>query len=146
MHEPHRVLAAWQCRLFWLCIGLNSNGIEGHNSREKRLLVDDEKNTLDQLTEFPNWCKIDTSSSFEEGKALFETEKYDAVVIDIMGVRGFDLLRIATQLNIAAVILTAHSLSEENLMYTIENGACYFLLKERMGYIDLFLADVLEAV
>ena len=42
-------------------------------------------------------CKIDTASSFEEGKRLLENNDYDIAVLDIMGVRGFDLLSVANK-------------------------------------------------
>jgi CheY-like chemotaxis protein len=43
--------------------------------RGKRvLIVDDEKDVLNVLVELLDMCKIDTASSFEQGKQLLETE------------------------------------------------------------------------
>jgi len=40
-------------------------------------------------------CKIDTATSFEDGKTQLEEGKYDVAILDIMGVKGFELLEIA---------------------------------------------------
>jgi len=109
------------------------------------LIVDDEKDILDTLIEFLRPCKIDAASSFEEGKALLERHSYDAVILDIMGVKGFDLLDIARNRGIPALMLTAHALNEESLGRSIESGAAYFVPKEEMTRIDTYVADVLEA-
>jgi hypothetical protein len=42
-------------------------------------------------------CKIDAAHSFEGAKEFLETNEYDIAVLDIMGVRGYDLLEIAKQ-------------------------------------------------
>lgn len=113
---------------------------------KKILVVDDEPDVLDTLVELLDMCKIDTASSFEEGKKLLETESYDIAILDIMGVDGFELLKIANKCGTPAMMLTAHGLSEENLMKSAKEGACYYAPKEKMSEIDLFVADVLEAL
>ena len=66
--------------------------------RGKRILiVDDEEDILDFLTEILEVCKIDRASTFEEGKKLLESHYYNAAVLDIMGVRGYELLEIANE-------------------------------------------------
>jgi DNA-binding response OmpR family regulator len=109
------------------------------------LIVDDEQDILDTLAALLDICKIDTASSFEEGKRLLETNDYDIAVLDIMGVRGFDLLSVANTRGIPALMLTAHALSEENLKKSAENGAYYYAPKDKISDIDVFIADVLEA-
>ena len=112
---------------------------------KKVLIVDDEKDILDQLTELLDMCRIDTASSFDEGKMLLESEVYDIAVLDIMGVKGFELLKIANKHKIPALMLTAHALSEESLKKSAEDGASYYAPKDEINKIDLFVADVLEA-
>ena len=115
--------------------------------RGKRILiVDDEKDILDVLIELLGMCRIDPASSFEEAKELLGTEYYDAVILDIMGVKGFELLKIAKEKNVPALMLTAHSLNEESLEKSLEDGAAYFVPKDEIGTIDVFLADVIEAI
>lgn len=115
--------------------------------RGKRvLIVDDEKDILNVLVELLNMCKIDTASSFEEAKQLLEADAYDIAVLDIMGVKGFDLLEIANKKGIPALMLTAHALTKDALKESAERGASYFAPKDEISKIDLFVADVLEAV
>ena len=113
---------------------------------KKVLIVDDEKDILNVLVELLDMCKIDTASSFEEAKQLLETESYDIAVLDIMGVKGFDLLEIANKKGIPALMLTAHALTRDALKESAERGASYFAPKDEISKIDLFVADVLEAL
>ena len=113
---------------------------------KKILIVDDEKDVLDILIELLDMCKIDPASSFEEAKDLLETEYYDVVILDIMGVKGFELLKMAKEKNVPALMLTAHSLNEESLEKSVEDGAAYFVPKDEIDKIDVFVADVIEAI
>lgn len=110
------------------------------------LIVDDEKDILDFLTELLDMCKIDRASSFEEGKKLLESNFYHAVVLDIMGVRGYDLLEIANKKKVPALMLTAHALSKDNLKKSFKEGASYYVPKDEISKVDIFLADMLEAL
>lgn len=112
---------------------------------KKILIVDDEKDVLETLTELLTLCKIDTASSFKEAKTLLETNKYNIVILDIMGVQGHDLLKIAVERDIPALMLTARALNQESLTKSVENGAAYFVPKEKMADIAVFVADVLVA-
>jgi DNA-binding response OmpR family regulator len=113
---------------------------------KKILIVDDEPDVLESLTELLNICKIDTAPSFEDGKRLLEDQYYDIVILDIMGVRGFDLLKIANDQKTPALMLTAHALTEESLKKSAEGGAAYFAPKDKMVDIEIFLADVFDAL
>ena len=115
--------------------------------RGKRvLIVDDEVDVLEFLVEILDMCKIDKASTFEDAKALLETNHYHIAVLDIMGVRGYELLEIANKRNIPALMLTAHALSKENLKKSFEKGASYYVPKDEISKIDIFLADILEAL
>ena len=113
---------------------------------KKILIVDDEPDVLESLIEHLTLCKIDTADSYETGKAMLEDQSYDLAILDIMGVRGFDLLKIANEQKIPALMLTAHALTEESLKKSAEDGAAYFAPKEKMVDIELFVADVFEAI
>lgn len=113
---------------------------------KKVLIVDDELDVLDSLIELLDMCKIDTALSFEDGKRLLEDNYYDIAILDIMGVKGFDLLKIANSQNIPALMLTANALTEEYLKKSVKNGAAYFAPKDKMQEIDFFVADVLQAL
>ena len=109
------------------------------------LIVDDEQDVLDTLVELLDMCRLDTASSFSEAKELMEENQYDIAVLDIMGVDGYELLKIANDRNIPALMLTAHALSSENLKRSAEEGAAYYAPKDKMDDIASFLADVFEA-
>ena len=110
------------------------------------LIVDDEEDILDFLTELLEVCRIDRASTFEEAKNLLELHNYDAAVLDIMGVRGYELLEIAKKRNIPALMLTAHALSQDNLKKSFKQGASYYVPKDEISRVDIFLADILEAM
>ena len=115
--------------------------------RGKRvLIVDDEPDILDSLTELLSVCMVDRASTFEEAKELLESYSYDIVVLDIMGVKGFELLQISKEKGFPALMLTAHALNEETLKKSAEEGASYYVPKDEIGKIDVFVADVIEAV
>lgn len=109
------------------------------------LIVDDEKDVLDSLTELLSMCRIDPASSFEEAKKLLENNHYDIAVLDIMGVKGYELLEIAKGKGVPALMLTAHALTENDLKRSVEGGASYYAPKDEINNIGVFIADVLEA-
>ena len=110
------------------------------------LIVDDEPDVLESLIELLHMCRIDTATSFEAGKKLLESERYDIAILDIMGVNGFELLQSANTHKIPALMLTANALNEKNLKKAAENGAVYFAPKDKMIDIDLYISDVLQAL
>ena len=112
---------------------------------KKVLIVDDERDILQTLIDLLSLCRIDTATSFDEAKGLLEHHEYDAAILDIMGVKGFELLEMALVRDVPTMMLTAHALNEESLMKSIKNGAAYFVPKDEIAQIDIYLADVLEA-
>jgi DNA-binding NtrC family response regulator len=113
------------------------------------LAVDDEPDVLDVLEEevleyAPN-CKIEKITTYQEATKKLESESFDVVVLDIMGVRGFDLLEQSVKRNFPTAMLTAHSLNPESLKRSIEMGAYAYLPKEKLGEIVPFLEDILES-
>lgn len=113
---------------------------------KKILIVDDEPDVLDSLSEILDVCKLDTAETFEEARNLLEEQYYDLVVLDIMGVNGFDLLKIATDHKIPALMVTAIALSEESLKKSAAEGAVYFVPKDHLADMDVYLADVFRAL
>ncbi len=113
----------------------------------KRILaVDDEPDILDSLEDLLEdygGLVLDRAQDYESGYHLVRSWTYDAVILDIMGVRGFDLLNAAVHLGFPTVMLTAHALSSESLKKSIEMGARAYIPKEKMMDIAQFLEDVL---
>jgi CheY-like chemotaxis protein len=114
-------------------------------SGKRLLIVDDEKDILDTLVSLLRVCKIDAVSSFEEARELLETNSYDLAILDIMGVDGYVLLDLAVKRKIPALMLTAHALSREDLTLSAKSGASYFVPKDKMSEIAIYMADVLAA-
>ncbi|RPI77591.1 MAG: response regulator [Desulfobacteraceae bacterium] len=115
---------------------------------KKILAVDDEPDVLDVLEEeisykCPN-CGIDKAVNFEDAKKLLESKPYDIVILDIMGVRGFDLLDIAVKHDLKVAILTAHAITPEALKRSYEMKARAYLPKTKLGEIVPFLEDILK--
>jgi CheY-like chemotaxis protein len=122
------------------------NNIDKMIKGKRVLIVDDEPDVLETLVDLLSICKIDTAASFEEAKEMLMKNYYDIAVLDIMGVKGFELLEIANERKIPALMLTAHALSSENLKRSAEEGAAYYAPKEEMNQIRVFIADVIEAI
>lgn len=109
------------------------------------LIVDDEPDVLKTLEELLTMCDVTTASSFDEAKELLDTQYFDLAVLDIMGVSGYELLEIANNKEVIAIMLTAHALSPEDTVKSYKEGAASYIPKEEMGNITTFLNDILEA-
>ena len=112
---------------------------------KKLLIVDDEPDVLETLQDLLDMCLIDSAPSFETALKFIEKNTYDAAILDIMGVNGYDLLKIADNKGIPVLMLTAHALNPEALIKSIKNGAQAYIPKEKMADIDLYLAEMLQA-
>jgi len=112
---------------------------------KKILIVDDEPDIIETLQELLEMCSIDTAASYEAAVKFLQKESYNAAILDIMGVRGYDLLKLAREKGIPTLMLTAHALSPEHTVTSFRKGAAFFVPKEEMGNIETFLNDVLEA-
>ena len=110
------------------------------------LIVDDEQDVLDTLVELLDMCRIDTAATFIEAESLLKKNPYDIAVLDIMGVNGHELLKIANSQNIPAIMLTAKAQTNDSLNHLAEEGAAYYAPKERMHELDIFLSDVFQAI
>jgi DNA-binding NtrC family response regulator len=104
------------------------------------LIVDDEPDILEILEEELDMCVLDKASDFETASAQLKTNAYDCAVLDIMGVRGYDLLLIAKERGIPAVMLTAHALSAEDFIKSMQAGADCYVPKEQMIDIGFCVA------
>ncbi len=113
----------------------------------KRILaVDDEPDVLDTLEEMLEdfeGLTLDRATDYESAYELLRSWSYDLLILDIMGVRGFDLLNAAVHLGVPAVMLTAHAVSVEALRKSVELGARAYIPKDRMAELVPFLEDVL---
>ena len=115
---------------------------------KKILAVDDEPDVLtvleEEIIEACPKCTFDKATTYESAVKKLESSNYDVVILDIMGVRGFDLLELAVKKGMKVAMLTAHALSAEALKRSHEMGARAYLPKEKLGEIVPFLEDVLN--
>jgi DNA-binding NtrC family response regulator len=109
------------------------------------LIVDDEADVLELLEELLPMCDVVKAHNFEEAKNHLENNYFDISILDIMGVDGYRLLDIAVEKNVIAVMLTGHSLSVGDTVKSFEKGAAFYVPKEKIAKIAIYLNDVLEA-
>jgi len=111
---------------------------------KKILIVDDEIDILESLEDLlDDMFMVDSASSFEEAVSCLKSNTYDVAILDIMGVRGYDLLEATHNLGIPTLMLTAHALSPDNLKKSIERGADAYIPKDKMVDISMYVEDVL---
>ncbi len=109
------------------------------------LAVDDEPDVLEivaeELEEYG--ASVDKTTTYSDALQKISSLSFDMVILDIMGVHGFDLLEVAVGRDLPVIVLTAHALSPQSLKRSIELGARAYLPKEELGKVAPFLEDVL---
>ena len=116
-----------------------------HLTGKRILIVDDEPDVLETLEDLLGEYETIKAGSFEEAKEILSTQPIDIAILDIMGVAGYDLLQLTTQIGITSVMLTAHALSPDNVIKSYKGGASFYIPKEEMVGIESFLEDILDA-
>ena len=106
------------------------------------LAVDDEPDVLESLEEELDMCLLHKATDYNTAVQYLVSYTYDIVILDIMGVRGFELLTRTVDLGIPTVMLTAHALTPESLEISFKLGAVSFLPKDKLPEITPFLEDV----
>jgi DNA-binding response OmpR family regulator len=107
------------------------------------LVVDDEPDILDSIAEQLDMCRIYRAKDYDIALQLMAGFKFDIVILDVMGVQGFELLKKSVSKGFPTVMLTAHAMTPESLKESIKLGAVSFLPKEMMAELDTYLADVI---
>jgi len=106
------------------------------------LVVDDEVDVTDTVEEVLDMCLIRKANDYDTARQLLMSYTFDIVILDIMGVNGFELLKLSVKRGFPTVMLTAYALTPEALEKSIKLGAVSFLPKEKMSDLDEFIADV----
>ena len=112
---------------------------------KKVLVVDDEPDILESLSELLDMCETDQARDFETAARLIKENSYDAAVLDIMGVDGYNLLQLARYKNLPALMLTAQALSPNHLLKSIKEGAFAYIPKDKMVDIAFYLDEMIQA-
>ncbi len=113
---------------------------------KKVLVVDDEVDILETLEELLDMCLIDSAPNYETAMKFLSKNTYDLAILDIMGVRGYELLEETNKRGIPAIMLTAHALSPDNLVRSIKGGAHAYVPKDKISEIPTHAAQVLQEV
>ena len=106
------------------------------------LVVDDEPDILDLVAEVLDMAILHKARDYDTAMEYLLMYIYDIVVLDIMGVKGFELLRTSVTRGFPTVMLTAHALSPDALKKAIKLGAVSFLPKEAIPDLRSHLEDV----
>lgn len=106
------------------------------------LVVDDEPDVLETVAELLDTSLVHKASDFQTARDYLYRYRYDIVILDIMGVNGFDLLKTSVEQGFPTVMLSAYALSAEAIEKSIQLGALFFLPKDKMSDIGSFLREV----
>jgi len=106
------------------------------------LVVDDEPDVLETVGEELDMALLHKAGDYDTALQYLLSYTYDVVILDIMGVNGFELLKNAVSRGFPAVMLTAHAVTTDALKKSIKLGAISFLPKEKMSELKEFLEDV----
>ena len=109
------------------------------------LAVDVEIDILETISEVLDEAQVDTAVDYKSASKKIKEKRYDLAILDIMGVDGLLLLEEAVDKGIPTVMLTAHAISPETLMESIQKGAISYLPKETLADLDDLLNDILGA-
>ena len=109
------------------------------------LIIDDEEDILETIADLLDESDIDTARDYESASQKIKKGRYDLAILDIMGVNGLKLLEEAVDRGIPTVMLTAHAVSRETLMESIQKGAISYLPKEKLSELDELLDSILGA-
>ncbi len=112
---------------------------------KKILIVDDEKDVLETLSELLDTCRCELASDFETAQRLLDTNDYDLAILDIMGVNGYKLLEHARKKGVPTLMFTAHALNPEAFEKSMGGGAKAYIPKEEMANIADYAAEIVKA-
>ena len=106
------------------------------------LIVDDEPDILETVKEQLDMCLVHTATNYDTALQHLVSYTYDIVILDIMGVNGFELLKKSVSRGFPTVMFTAHALTPESLKKSIKLGAVSFLPKDKASELKNFLEQV----
>ena len=120
------------------------SGVKDILKDRKILVVDDMPDMLDTVEDLLDMCVVHKAKDHETALKLIEMNKYDIVVLDIIGVDGFSILKKTVKMGIPSVMLTSNDLTKEALKKAAKLGASAFLPKEKVADLEIFLSDIIK--
>lgn len=116
--------------------------MSGKLTGKKILVVDDEPDVCEMVGEVLEGCTVEIAHSFEAAKDKLAEGGWDAVILDIMGVKGHDLLD-AYGSEYPVIMLTAHALNVDAFKTSVKGKARLFLPKEELSRLEEYIERVL---
>jgi len=110
---------------------------------KKVLVVDDEPDIVETVAEMLDTSQVHKAVDYDTALQSLKNDTYDIVVLDIMGVDGFELLKVSVERGFPTVMLTANALTSGALAKSTDLGASGFIPKEKMWKLKEFLEVVL---
>ena len=112
----------------------------------KRILaVDDEPDILESIQDVLEGAVIDRAEDYQSVSEKLKNNRYDLVILDIMGVNGLKLLDESVARNFPTVMLTAHAVDADTLLACVRKGAISYLPKETLPELDELLTALFKA-
>ena len=121
------------------------NTTESYLKGKHILAVDDELDILETIEDILDEAVVDCVRDYDTAVQKIRETRYDLAILDIMGVNGMDLLVKTVERKIPTVMLTAHAISPESLMSSIQKGAISYLPKEKLAELDSLLNKLFGA-
>jgi DNA-binding NtrC family response regulator len=106
------------------------------------LAVDDETDVLESIEEQLDMCIVHKAKNYETALQYLLSYSYDIVILDIMGVNGFELLKDSVSRGFPTTMLSAHAITPDAIKTSIKLGAVFFLPKEKLFELTDFLEQV----
>ncbi|AFM26999.1 response regulator [Desulfomonile tiedjei] len=109
------------------------------------LAVDDEPDVLESIQDVLEDSVIDCAGDYRSASEKLKNNRYDLVILDIMGVDGLKLLEESVARNFPTVMLTAHAIDPDTLLACVRKGAISYLPKETLPELDQLLTALFKA-
>lgn len=109
------------------------------------LAVDDEPDILESIQDVLEDSVIDPAGDYHSASEKLKNNRYDLVILDIMGVNGLKLLEESVARNFPTVMLTAHAIDPDTLLACVRKGAISYLPKETLPELDELLTALFKA-
>lgn len=114
--------------------------------RKQILIVDDEPEILQIVAEELVDFNVTPAHDFQGAKALILSRQFDLVLLDIMGVNGFELLKLCCERDMPSAMLTSHAMNVESLNKAVQFGAVSFLPKDELYRLPELVVEILEGL
>ena len=97
------------------------------------LAVDDEPDVLESIEEELDMCILHKAKDYDTAIQYLLGYTYDIVILDIMGVNGFELLKVAVTRGFPTIMLSAHAVTPDTIKKINQTGCFVFPSQGKIG-------------